>query len=128
MKSLILAMSFFMAASGTKLKDDPKKDENLRTITGKATYYASYFHGRRTSSGVRYSNQKYTAAHRTLPFGTEVTVTNLANGKSVVVTVNDRGPFNKRFIIDISQIAAKEIGIYRKGVGEVEISYKDPEP
>jgi rare lipoprotein A len=91
--------------------------------TGKATYYANKFEGRKTTSGERYHKHKFTAAHKTLPFGTEVTVTNLNNGKSVVVVVNDRGPYGKGLIIDLSQAAAKEIGLYGKGIVPCRISY-----
>ena len=66
---------------------------------------------------------KLTAAHRKLPFGTIITVKNLRNDKTVEVRVNDRGPFSKRLAIDLSESAAKQIGIYRKGVAKVEISY-----
>ena len=91
--------------------------------TGFATYYAKRFEGRRTTSGKKYRGHKFTAAHRSLPFGTIVTVTNLSNGKSVDVEINDRGPFTKRYIIDISEGAAKALGFYRKGQSKVEISY-----
>ncbi|MXV50889.1 septal ring lytic transglycosylase RlpA family protein [Pedobacter sp. HMF7647] len=94
--------------------------------TGKATYYASYFEGRRTTSGEHYRHKKFTAAHRTLPLGTIVTVTNPYNGKSVDVKINDRGPYNRRFLIDLSQSAAREIGIYGRGVGDVTIAYQLP--
>ncbi|WP_113661906.1 septal ring lytic transglycosylase RlpA family protein [Pedobacter nanyangensis] len=87
------------------------------------TYYAKKFEGRKTTSGERYRAKKFTAAHRTLPFGTIITVRNLHTGKSVQVRVNDRGPFSKKFALDISQAAAKEIGIYRLGYARVEISY-----
>lgn len=124
MKLLIFLLSLWLSPA---VLSEPGKNSVARdgahSVTGKATYYASYFHGRKTSSGERYSNHKYTAAHRTLPFGTEVTVTNIANGRSVVVRVNDRGPFNKHFIIDLSQKAAREIGIFGKGTGKVELSY-----
>lgn len=93
------------------------------TKTGYATYYAKKFEGRRTTSGVRYRGKKMTAAHLKLPFGTIVTVTNLENGKSVEVEVNDRGPHSRRYIIDLSAGAAKELGFYRKGPSKVEISY-----
>lgn len=93
------------------------------SIRGKATYYAGKFHGRRTTSGEVFSNKKMTAAHLSLPFGTMVNVTNIDNGRTVEVRVNDRGPHNKNFIIDLSQAAAKEIGIFSKGVGNVEIRY-----
>ena len=88
-----------------------------------ATYYARRFEGRKTTSGVRYRGKKMTAAHMTLPFGTIVTVTNPANGKSVDVEINDRGPHSRKFKIDLSEGAAKELGFYRKGVAKVEISY-----
>ncbi len=88
-----------------------------------STYYANKFEGRKTTSGERYRAEKFTAAHRTLPFGTIVKVRNLKTGKTVVVRVNDRGPFSKKFSLDISKAAAKELGIYRLGYARVEISY-----
>lgn len=74
-----------------------------------ASYYADKFNGRRTASGRKFDNQKYTAAHRKLPFGTKVKVTNEANGKSVVVEINDRGPFIKGREIDLSKRAFMDI-------------------
>jgi rare lipoprotein A len=88
---------------------------------GMASYYGKEFNGRKTASGERFSNSKFTAAHRELPFGTMVKVTNLANGKSVTVRVNDRGPFKKSRIIDLSYAAAKTIGIVGPGTGKVRI-------
>jgi len=92
-----------------------------KTVYG--TYYAKKFEGRRTTSGVRYRAKKMTAAHMSLPFGTVVTVTNPANGKSVDVEINDRGPHSRKFKIDLSAAAAKELGFYGKGVAKLEISY-----
>ena len=94
--------------------------------TGKATYYARKFEGRKTTSGAVYRAYKYTAAHKTLPFGTEVLVTNLNNGKTVKVVINDRGPFGKGMTIDLSVIAAKQIGLYSKGVVPCKITYEVP--
>lgn len=74
-----------------------------------ASYYADKFNGKRTSSGVKFDNKKYTAAHRRLPFGTKVRVTNEANGKSVIVEVIDRGPFSRGREIDLSRKAFMEI-------------------
>lgn len=91
------------------------------TQTGKASFYASKFEGRKTASGAIFSNQKMTAAHKELAFGTKVKVTNLANQKSVVVTINDRGPFVKGRIIDVSQKAAKELGFYKQGIAKVTV-------
>lgn len=94
--------------------------------TGKATYYARKFEGRKTASGAVYRANKFTAAHKTLPYGTEVLVTNLNNGKSVTVVINDRGPFGKGMTIDLSVIAAKQIGLYSKGVVPCKITYETP--
>lgn len=74
-----------------------------------ASYYADKFNGRKTASGERFSNNKLTAAHRKLPFGTKVRVTNPANKKSVIVTINDRGPFSGGFDIDLSKKAYRQI-------------------
>lgn len=92
-----------------------------------ATYYAKKFEGRKTTSGERYRAKKFTAAHRTLPFGTIIKVKNLVTGKTVEVKVNDRGPFSKKFSLDISQGAAKALGIYKLGYARVEIAYVKPD-
>lgn len=126
MKTFIfILLALFVTSPGKSAKADDGLKKMI-TVTGKATYYASKFHGRRTTSGEVFSNKKFTAAHLQLPFGTIVTVTNLDNGRSVDVKVNDRGPHSKVFIIDLSQAAAKEIGIFAKGVGNVELSYTLP--
>jgi rare lipoprotein A len=93
--------------------------------TGEASYYANKFHGRRTASGERYDRTKLTAAHRTLPFGTMVRVTNLRNNKSVTVRINDRGPQKKSRIIDLSAAAARQIGMIAEGVAKVGIEVLD---
>jgi rare lipoprotein A len=94
------------------------------TETGKGSFYADKFEGRPTASGEKFDQDKMTAAHRTLPFGTKVKVTNQANGRSVTVTVNDRGPFAAGRIIDVSKKAAKKLGMVNAGVANVKISYK----
>ena len=83
---------------------------------GSASYYASKFNGRRTASGERFDNSDLTAAHRSLPFGSRVLVTNLANQRSVVVRINDRGPHIGGRVIDLSRAAAARIGLLRSGV------------
>ena len=88
---------------------------------GKASYYARKFQGRRTANGEYFSLSHFTAAHRTLPFGTSVRVINLENGKTVIVRINDRGPFRHGRIIDVSPAAAREIGLVRRGVANVRI-------
>lgn len=91
---------------------------------GKASYYADKFEGRKTSNGEIFDQSKNTAAHRTLPFGTKVTVTNLTNGRSVKVRINDRGPFVKGRVIDLSKKAAEKIDMVNAGVASVELQYK----
>lgn len=94
------------------------------TQTGKASYYADKFHGRKTASGEIFRQGRLTAAHRTLPFGTKVKVTNIANGRTVKVRINDRGPFAEGRIIDVSKKAARRLGMITTGVAPVEIKYK----
>lgn len=89
---------------------------------GSASYYASKFHGRLTASGERFDNGALTAAHRTLPFGSLVRVINPANGKSVTVRINDRGPFTKGRVIDVSRAAAEELGLVARGHAPVELA------
>jgi rare lipoprotein A len=88
---------------------------------GKASWYGKPFHGRLTASGERYDMHAPTAAHKSLPFGTRVRVTNLDNGKHTVVRINDRGPFVKGRIIDLSYGAAKQIQMLQSGVVRVKL-------
>lgn len=93
--------------------------------TGKASFYADKFEGRPTASGEKYKHNKLTAAHRTLPFGTKVKVTNLANNESVVVVINDRGPYVDGRIIDLSKSAAEKLGFVNQGLAEVSVEVMD---
>ena len=88
---------------------------------GVASYYGRRFHGRRTANGERFNMRAMTAAHRTLPFGTRVRVTNPRNGRSVVVRINDRGPFVNGRSIDLSRAAAERIGMISRGHARVEM-------
>ena len=88
---------------------------------GKASWYGKSLHGKKTASGERFNQHSFTGAHRSLPFGTLVRVINLRNGKEVVVTVNDRGPFIRGRIIDISRAAASSIGILSRGITRVRV-------
>ena len=88
---------------------------------GEASYYGLRFSGKPTASGEPFDPALLTAAHRTLPFGSKVKVTNMRNGKSVIVRINDRGPFHEGRIIDLSKEAAKRIGLLRSGRGQVEL-------
>jgi len=90
--------------------------------TGLASFYADKFEGRQTANGEKYRHSKLTAAHKTLPFGTILKVTNLENDKTVEVRINDRGPFIKGRIIDLSKSAATELEFIQKGIVKVEIT------
>ena len=96
------------------------KAQKVKT-EGIASFYADKFVGRTTANGEKYKHNKLTAAHKTLPFGTKVKVTNLSNKKSVVVVINDRGPFVKGRIIDLSKSAAKKLDFINEGITKVRI-------
>jgi rare lipoprotein A len=93
----------------------------LLTLEGIASYYANDFHGKQTSDGEIFDMNALTAAHRTFPFGTKVRVTNLENNKTVIVRVNDRGPFKEGRMMDLSMGAAKEIDLIRTGTARVRL-------
>ncbi|WP_083491793.1 septal ring lytic transglycosylase RlpA family protein [Pseudomonas taeanensis] len=88
---------------------------------GKASYYGARHHGKKTASGERFDQHALTAAHRSLPFGSRVLVTNLRNEHSVVVRINDRGPYSRGRIIDLSKGAAERLGMLRAGVVPVRV-------
>jgi peptidoglycan lytic transglycosylase len=94
---------------------------DLKAKEGIASTYAARFVGHTTASGQVLDRHRLTAAHKRLPFGTKLVVTNKRNGRHVVVTVNDRGPYRKGRIIDLSPAAAKELGMYRAGLAPVEL-------
>ncbi|MEA2102233.1 MAG: septal ring lytic transglycosylase RlpA family protein [Thermodesulfobacteriota bacterium] len=110
-----------LAASLTACSHIPRPHGHHITYTGTASWYGSAFHGRPTASGEIYNMYKPSAAHKTLPLGTEVRVTNLSNNKKVIVTINDRGPFVGDRIIDMSYGAAKRLGMVDTGLAKVEI-------
>ncbi|QIF05965.1 septal ring lytic transglycosylase RlpA family protein [Roseimicrobium sp. ORNL1] len=94
----------------------------LKAQKGKASFYGAMFHGRPTASGERYDQNSLTAAHRTLPMGTRVKVKNMRNGREVVVRINNRGPYVKGRIIDLSSRAAKDLRMTGAGVVAVEVT------
>ncbi|HEX2341685.1 MAG TPA: septal ring lytic transglycosylase RlpA family protein [Vicinamibacterales bacterium] len=96
-------------------------DPVVKTIVGRASYYGPGFHGRRTASGEIFDMYELVAAHRTLPLGTVARVTNLANGRSVTLRINDRGPYIKGRILDVSKGAAKALAFVRDGTTRVRI-------
>ncbi|MET0285385.1 MAG: septal ring lytic transglycosylase RlpA family protein [Polyangiales bacterium] len=106
------------------VNDDHEEEELARdrdVMRGEASYYADFFAGRKTASGEKYDPHELTAANRTLPLGTKVRIRRVDNGRSVVVRVNDRGPFGKRRrIFDLSKAAAKQLDMLHVGKAEVE--------
>ncbi len=110
----------------SKLSDNEKStvspnDTIPSTFSGLASYYGNEFNGRLTSSGEIFDQSRFTAAHRSLPFGTFLLVTNLKNNASVVVRINDRGPFKMERVLDLSLAAAEELDMLRAGVQEVSV-------
>ncbi len=99
----------------------PAPTPGVSVETGLASYYADRFHGRKTASGELYDRHAFTAAHRHYAFGTRVRVTRVDNGRAVEVRINDRGPFVKGRIIDLSYAAARKIGMLREGVVAVHV-------
>jgi len=98
---------------------------NAQVQTGKASFYGNSYEGNPTASGEKYHANKFTAAHKTLPFGTVLKVTNLANNESVEVTVNDRGPFVEGRVIDLSRAAAEKLKYINQGTADVRIEVVD---
>jgi rare lipoprotein A len=96
-----------------------------QTQSGKASFYADKFEGAPTASGEKYRHSKLTAAHKTLPFGTKVRITNQANNKTVDVVINDRGPWVDNRIIDLSRSAAEKLGFVNQGLADVQIEVID---
>ena len=106
-----------------KQKDVPSASEQSEIlIKGNASYYADKFHGRRTASGEIYNKDSMTCAHLKFPFGTMLKVRNPLNDRTVIVRVTDRGPYSKRFVLDLSRAAARELDIIRAGFTMVEIT------
>ena len=116
-----------------KMKSITKTDTSVAEIVEKAgnkisgivSWYADKFHGKKTSSGELYDKNNLTAAHKTLPFGTKVKVTNTKNGKSVIVKINDRGPHTKSRLLDLSKAAFTSIGSTNSGTLNVDMEVVD---
>lgn len=115
---LVFSLSFYSLklAAGIIYALEPKK-----SWYGKASWYGPYFHGRKTANGEIFNKNDLTAAHKTLPFNTKVLVTNLKNNKSVIVRINDRGPFIEGRIIDLSEMAASKIDSKTQGIAHVTV-------
>ena len=109
------------AVNGVETANAQEKPSGMRAVSGSASWYGPGFHGRKTANGERYDMHALTAAHRSLPFGTKVRVTNRSNGKSVVVRINDRGPYASGRVIDLSRGAAQAVSMIGSGVVPVNL-------
>ena len=121
----IVALFLGVTISGCS-STPPVRKSPAYEATGIASYYGRKFHGRRTASGERFDMHAMTAAHPSLAFGTRVHVTNLKTGRSMIVRINDRGPFVGGRIIDLSYAAARKIGMLADGVSRVRITVISP--
>lgn len=121
----MLATMTALLATGACAHNDDEAGERTRTYVGLASYYGPGLHGEETASGETFNQRAMTAAHRTLPLGTVVRVTNLDNGRSVVVRINDRGPYGRNYrkgtIIDLSRAAAQRLQFIDDGLVKVRV-------
>jgi rare lipoprotein A len=124
--AILLYCSLLCAGSPT-FAAQPQKTSTRDVQYGVASWYGRHWRGRRTASGAFFDDRALTAAHRTLPIGSKVRVTNLSNGKSVVVMVNDRGPYIRRRLIDLSRAAAEWIGFTHRGLARVKLQVVENE-
>lgn len=118
---LLFSAVFFYSSCHSQVDCCPEEVVLGSILVGKASYYGPRFHGKTTANGEKMNQFALTCAHKTLPFGTMLEVTNLANGKRVVVRVNDRGPYSGSRIIDLSLEAAKQIEMIDQGVQRVQV-------
>ena len=121
MKQKLLLLSFVILFILTGCSNVASKNDNGKGITGKATWYGKKFHGKKTASGEKFDMFAMSAAHKSLEFGKKVMVTNVENGKSVEVYINDRGPFMKGVVLDLSYAAFKEIADINDGIIKVKM-------
>lgn len=120
---LVLGLALISGCASTTARRPGRGGEitSRASETGMASFYTVRSSGRRTASGERLDAKALTAAHRTLPFGTRVRVTNLENGRDIVVTINDRGPFRRGRVIDVSMAAARALGFVQDGLARVRV-------
>ena len=119
-KAGILIVAFIFCFAGHARSQKNKEPEKV--TTGRASYYAKKFQGRKTANGEEFNNYDYTAAHRKLPFHTYLNVINKNNNFNIIVRVNDRGPYSHNRLIDLSEAAARRIGAYQAGLVPIKMS------
>ena len=117
---MAITLPLLLAVPAVAQGQDGSDDTEIGS--GLASYYGDELAGNRTASGERFDPAGFTAAHRTLAFGSKVRVTNTSNGDSVIVRINDRGPFSHGRVIDVSTAAAREIGMHRSGTARVKLA------
>jgi rare lipoprotein A len=118
---LFVCMNIFVASAAFTGVAEAEGRNGGKVMVGPASWYGGQFHGRKTANGERFNMHELTAAHRSLPFGTKVRVTNQKNGKSVVVRINDRGPYAGGRVIDLSRGAAQALSMVGAGVAPVKL-------
>lgn len=118
---VLLGVLLFLVSGCSSHNGSGEGDGYTYETTGVASFYADKFQGRKTASGESFDNGALTAAHRTLPFGTMVVVKNLSNGKTVEVRINDRGPFIRKRVVDLSKSAFSRIEDLKKGITKVQL-------
>jgi rare lipoprotein A len=119
--ALFLAAASGCATAHRQVPEEARAEPAAKVEVGIASYYGKDQQGQKTASGVSYDADAMTCAHRAAPFGTRLRVTDLVSGRSVVVTVNDRGPYVKGRIVDLSLAAARKLGIVERGVAKVRV-------
>ena len=119
--SLVALTALFVGVTTSHAELSRRANDAAFQQVGTASWYGPGFHGKRTASGERFDQNALTAAHRKLPLGSVVKVTNLDNGRSIVVAINDRGPYTKGRVIDLSKGAARKLGIVDDGIAKVRI-------
>ncbi|MCX2740682.1 septal ring lytic transglycosylase RlpA family protein [Pontibacter anaerobius] len=124
-KCFIFSLIIFLFVGISQPTFAQNNSSQPKVLKGEASWYGSRYHGRKTSSGERYNKNDMTAAHKTLPFGTKVKVTNLENNQWVILRINDRGPFVGDRIIDVSEAAARKLDFHSQGIGNVKVEVLD---
>lgn len=121
-KKPMYSTTFYVLLLLSFLGNNPASAQLLgKEEQGTASFYAQMFNGRKTSCGEKFNHKELTAAHRSLPFNTMIEVTNLSNNRSVIVRVNDRGPYHHTRLIDLTRAAAEHIGILRSGIANIKL-------
>jgi rare lipoprotein A len=117
----VASLALSLLGTDAMAREAEDRSTRARPVVGTASWYGPGFHGRKTASGDRFDQEALTAAHRNLPLGSVVRVTNLENGRKVTVEINDRGPYIRGRVIDLSRGAAQKLGMVQDGVAQVRV-------